>query len=173
MLSCFNEAVAKADELIQLYGRCSPKRLARELDIEVLERDFTKQKGAYKLILKNPFIFIKRDLCDSMKKLVLLHEIGHDRLHRDKADDCGGFNEYDIFDMRDHAMEYEANLFAAQFLISDEELYDCINCGYDIEKTACALGTDRNIVALKVDILKKKGARLCSQQHDNKFLAGD
>ena len=59
MLSCFNEAVDKADELIALYGRCSPKRLARELDIEVLERDFSKQKGAYKLILKNPFIFIK------------------------------------------------------------------------------------------------------------------
>lgn len=68
MLSCFNEAVNKADELIAIYGRCSPKRLARELDIEVLERDFSNQKGAYKLILKNPFIFIKRDLCDSMKK---------------------------------------------------------------------------------------------------------
>ena len=93
MLSCFNEAVDKADELIALYGRCSPKRLARELDIEVLERDFSKQKGAYKLILKNPFIFIKRDLSDSMKKIVLMHEIGHDRLHRDKADDCGGFAE--------------------------------------------------------------------------------
>ena len=173
MLSCFNEAVAKADELISLYGRCSPKRLARELDIEVLERDFSKQKGAYKLILKNPFIFIKRDLCDSMKKIVLMHEIGHDRLHRDKADDSGGFAEYDIFDMCDRSMEYEANLFAAQFLISDEELYDCINCGYDIDKTAAALCTDRNLVALKVDILKTQGVKLRSQLHNNKFLAGD
>ena len=60
MLICFIEAVNRADELIPLYGRCSPKRLARELDIEVLERDFSKQKGAYKLILKNPFIFIKQ-----------------------------------------------------------------------------------------------------------------
>lgn len=68
------------------------------------------------------------------EKIVLMHEIGHDRLHRDKADDCGGFAEYDIFDMCDRSMEYEANLFAAQFLISDEELYDCINCGYDIDK---------------------------------------
>lgn len=133
----------------------------------------SKQKGAYKLILKNPFIFIKRDLCDSMKKIVLMHEIGHDRLHRDKADDCGGFAEYDIFDMCDRSMEYEANLFAAQFLISDEELYDCINCGYDIDKTAAALCTDRNLVALKVDILKKQGVRLRSQLHNNKFLAGD
>ena len=31
-----------------------------------------------------------------MKKIVLMHEIGHDRLHRDKADDSGGFAEYDI-----------------------------------------------------------------------------
>ena len=135
--------------------------------------DSKSQKGAYKLILKNPFIFIKRDLCDSMKKIVLMHEIGHDRLHRDKADDCGGFAEYDIFDMCDRSMEYEANLFAAQFLISDEELYDCINCGYDIDKTAAALCTDRNLVALKVDILKKQGVKLRSQLHNNKFLAGD
>ena len=172
MLSCFDEAVAKADELIGLYGRCSPSQLARELDIEVLERDFKSQKGAYKLILKNRFIFIKRDLCDSMKKLVLLHERGHDRLHRDRANDCGGFCEYDIFDMQDRAMEYEANLFAAEFLISDEELYECINCGYDINMTAAALGTDINIVALKTDILRRRGAQLCSQPHNNKFLAG-
>lgn len=171
MLSCFNEAVAKADELIGLYGRCSPKRLARELDIEVLERDFKNQKGAYKLILKNRFIFIKRDLCDSMKKLVLLHEIGHDQLHRDRANDCGGFCEYDIFDMQDRAMEYEANLFAAEFMMSDEELYECISRGYDINMAASALGTDRNIVALKVDILRRRGAKLSSQPHDNKFLA--
>ena len=102
-----------------------------------------------------------------------MHEIGHDRLHRDKADDSGGFAEYDIFDMCDRSMEYEANLFAAQFLISDEELYDCINCGYDIDKTAAALCTDRNLVALKVDILKKQGVKLRSQLHNNKFLAGD
>ena len=45
MLSCFNEAVAKADELISLYGRCSPKRLARELDIEVLKGIFQSRKA--------------------------------------------------------------------------------------------------------------------------------
>ena len=67
-----------------------------------------------------------------MKKLVLLHEIGHDQLHRDRANDCGGFCEYDIFDMRNRAMEYEANLFAAEFLISDEDLYECINCEYNL-----------------------------------------
>lgn len=58
-------------------------------------------------------------------------------------------------------------------LFAGGELYDCINCGYDIDKTAAALCTDRNLVALKVDILKKQGVRLRSQLHNNKFLAGD
>lgn len=173
MLADFKKAVEKADELIAQYGRCSARRLARELDIEILERDFRSQKGVYKTVLKNRFIFVKRDLCDCMKNLVIFHEIGHDQLHRDKADCCGGFSEYDIFDMRDHAMEYEANIFAAQFLIPDEELYECIGCGYDLQKTAAALGTDRNIVALKVEILKKKGAILNTQQYSNKFLSAE
>ena len=75
--------------------------------------------------------------------------------------------------MCDRSMEYEANLFAAEFLISDEDLYECINCEYNIDMSASALGTDRNIVALKVDILKTRGAKLFSQLHNNKFLAGD
>ena len=70
-------------------------------------------------------------------------------------------------------MEYEANLFAAEFLMSDEELYECISRGYDINMAASALGTDRNIVALKVDILRRRGEKLRSQPHDNKFLAGN
>lgn len=76
MLADFKGAVEKADELIMLYGRRSADRLARELGIEILERDFKEQKGAYKTVLKNRFIFVKRDLCDGMKNLVIFHEIG-------------------------------------------------------------------------------------------------
>ena len=51
MLADFKGAVEKADELIMLYGRRSADRLARELGIEILERDFKVQKGAYKTVL--------------------------------------------------------------------------------------------------------------------------
>ena len=45
---------------------------------------------------------------------MLLHELGHDALHREEATKVGGFKEFEIFNMRDNRMEYEANLFAAQ-----------------------------------------------------------
>lgn len=48
-----------------------------------------------------------------MEKIVLLHELGHDTLHRDEATKVGGFKEFNIFDMRDNRMEYEANIFVA------------------------------------------------------------
>ena len=56
-----------------------------------------------------------------MEKIVLLHEIGHDTLHRDEATKVGGFKEFEIFDMKDSRMEYEANLFAAQISLPDAD----------------------------------------------------
>ena len=37
----------------------------------------------------------------------MLHEIGHDALHREEAIKAGGFKEFNIFDMRQSRMEYE------------------------------------------------------------------
>ena len=41
---------------------------------------------------------------------MLWHEIGHDILHRQEAVAAGGFKEFNIFDMRENRMEYEANI---------------------------------------------------------------
>ena len=73
---------------------------------------FNEQRGAYKVLMRNRFIFIKNDLHPVMENIVLLHELGHDALHREEATKVGGFKEFEIFNMRDNRMEYEANLFA-------------------------------------------------------------
>ena len=46
-------------------------------------------------------MFIKDNLHPVMEKIVLLHELGHDSLHREEATQVGGFKEFNIFDMRD------------------------------------------------------------------------
>ena len=66
-----------------------------------------------------------------MEKIVLLHEIGHDTLHRDEATKVGGFKEFEIFDMKDSRMEYEANLFAAQVSLPDADFLELAERGYD------------------------------------------
>lgn len=48
----------------------------------------------------------------------------------------GGFKEFEIFNMRDNRMEYEANLFAAQISLSDEDFLELAERfgGYETDK---------------------------------------
>lgn len=69
------DAVAAADKVVQRYGTRDPERLAQELGIIVMPRSFVAQKGAYKVIERNRFVFIKQDLPPVMRDIVLLHEM--------------------------------------------------------------------------------------------------
>ena len=165
--------VRRADALVRWCGSRDPKRVARELGIEILPRGFSAQKGAYKVIMRVPFIFIKSDLDPVMENIVLAHELGHHVLHRREAESAGGFQEYDIFNMRHNRMEYEANVFASQLTLPDEEILEYIQQGMDIGEVARAMGTDVNLVALKADTLIAEGRALRRQEHDTDFLAPD
>lgn len=165
--------VSVADSLTAMYDTSDPFKLARAVDVEILKRDFKRQKGAYKVILKNRFIFIKKDLSQYEARIVAAHELGHDLLHREYAMLNGGFEEYSLFNRPDDRMEYEANIFAAQLLIADGDFLEYAAMGYDTEKIAKALKSHKNLVALKGDILIKKGYPLKAQEHSGKFLRYD
>ena len=109
-----SEIVQKANSIVAQCGTRDPLRIAKDLGIEVMYYPFNEQRGAYKVLMRNRFIFVKNDLHPVMENIVLLHELGHDALHREEATKVGGFKEFEIFNMRDNRMEYEANLFAAQ-----------------------------------------------------------
>ena len=164
------DIVKKANKIMMQYGTRDPFEIANELGIELIPVDFKKQKGAYKVILRNRFIFYKADLSPEMKKIVLLHEIGHDELHRNEAIVSGGFQEFNIFDMRKNRMEYEANVFASQISLPDDEFLELAEQGYDTQQIAASLNSDINLVALKADTLISQGYRLRPQEHTNTFL---
>ena len=67
--------------------------------------------------MRNRFMFIKDNLHPVMENIVLLHELGHDTLHREEATRTGGFEEFNIFEMQDNRMEYEANIALVVFII--------------------------------------------------------
>ena len=120
--------------------------------------------------MRNRFIFLKNDLHPVMENIVLLHEIGHDLLHREEATKAGGFKEFEIFNMRNNRMEYEANLFAAQISLPDDDFLDLAERGYDTHQIAQTLSSDINLVALKGDTLISQGYRLRHQEYQNRFL---
>ena len=165
-----SQIVEKANRLVTGCGTRDPRRIAAELGIEILRRPFRQQRGAYKIILHNPFIFLKDDLDPVMENIVLSHELGHDRLHRGEAERSGGFREFNIFDMRDNRMEYEANIFASQLMLPDDEVLEHIGNGFDIQQIAAAMGSDINLVALKIDTLISQGYLLRQQEHRSDFL---
>ena len=170
MVICNSDIVQKANRLVAQCGTRDPHKIARELGIEVLYYPFKRQRGAYKVIMRNRFMFIKDNLHPVMENIVLLHELGHDALHRDEATKIGGFEEFNIFDMQDSRMEYEANVFASQIALPDDDFLELAERGYDTQQIARALHSDINLVALKGDTLISQGYRLRPQEHRNDFL---
>lgn len=64
--------------LIRRYHTNDPFEIAAALDITIMERsDFQRQKGAFKVVLHNSFIFINAKMSDEMKRIVCAHELGH------------------------------------------------------------------------------------------------
>lgn len=146
-LNSTDNIIRRADALVRSTGTRDPERIAEALGIIVMDVNFEKQKGLYKVILRNRFIFIKSDLSEVMRRIVLLHEIGHDQLHR-HLDVV--FQKFQIFDMSRNVMEYETNLFAAQI--------------------AMAMATDINLVALKVSELSRRGYTFRDVDYRSDFL---
>lgn len=170
MYASTSEIVRKANQIVRQCGTRDPHKIAEELGIEIMYCPFTSQKGAYRVIMRNRFMFVKEDLHPVMENIVLLHELGHDSLHRDEATKAGGFKEFNIFDIRDSRMEYEANIFATQIALPDDDFLELAEQGYDVQQIASAMHSDVNLVALKADTLISQGYRLRPQEHRNDFL---
>ncbi len=165
-----SDIVRRAERLAERFDVSDPFSLAEALGITVLIRPFKEQKGAYKVILRNRFIFLQSDLHPVLQRIVLYHEIGHDQLHRAAAIERGGFEEFNIFNMQNDRMEYEANIFASQLALPDEEFFSYLRQGYDAQQIASLMNSDINLVALKTDTLIAQGYRLHPQEHQNDFL---
>ena len=170
MYASTSEIVQKANHIVRLCGTRDPHRIADELGIEIIYCPFKSQRGAYKVIMRNRFMFVKEDLSPVMENIVLLHELGHDSLHREEATKVGGFKEFNIFDIRDSRMEYEANIFATQIALPDDDFLELAEQGYDVQQIASAMHSDVNLVALKADTLISQGYRLRPQEYKNRFL---
>ena len=70
-----SEIVQKANSIVAQCGTRDPLRIARDLGIEVMYYPFNEQRGAYKVLMRNRFIFVKNDLHPVMENIVLLHEV--------------------------------------------------------------------------------------------------
>ncbi|MBR0411705.1 MAG: ImmA/IrrE family metallo-endopeptidase [Eubacterium sp.] len=168
-LNNYDAIIKKADLIVKRLGTRKPEQIAKELGIKIIGMQSEKLKGSYIVIKKNRYIFIKEDLDEVMRAIVILHEIGHDMLHRKEA---SMFKELSLFDMSKSRMEYEANLFAAHIMLPDEEMIGYIMEGYSVDQIAAMMNSDINLVALKAADLSRRGYSFRPQDYSSKFLKG-
>ena len=159
-----------ARRLIRKCGSCDPFEIAEEIGIKVrFNNDFTTLKGMYRIIERNRFIILNGNLPESIRRVVCAHELGHDALHRHFAKDIA-LKEFMLYDMATRP-EYEANVFAAEILLNDNEILALAKDGYDIPGIAGKLGTDYNLLLIKMNEMVKKGYDLyVPPDADTRFL---
>ena len=156
-----------ADNLVKKYETRNAEALAGALGIRIYYVPLKRQKGMYKIIKRLRCIFVNSNLSDYMRSIVILHEIGHDQLHRKQA---SAFHEFQLFDMSTSEMEYEANLFAAQISLPDEDVIEYISNGYSADMIAGSMNSDINLVAIKAADLSRRGYAFRLQDYRSNFL---
>lgn len=146
----------EALSLINTYGTRDPFEIARQLGIKIyLRNDFKRLKGMYMVILRNRCIFINNNLCREAQRILCAHELGHDILHRELAK-SKALQEFVLYDMKSRP-EYEANAFASELLLPDEEVCQYLIDGYDVVQIAGIMNTDINLLLIKMAQLNKRG----------------
>lgn len=143
----------KIQRLIRYYERLTgclnPVAIAAAAGIRIAIVPLGNIAGNYKLIKRKRWIFVNDNIpTDSpMFKVIVAHELGHALLHR--KENCAFIKNHTL--LLTSGIEKEANLFAAQLLISDDMIEEylgytesqfCSYTGYPIELIRLRLGNN-------------------------------
>lgn len=130
-------------------------------------------KGFCTIQLKTRYAMINSNLDEVDQPMVAAHEGGHIVLHT---------NGSQVFTFQERVLcnntgrlERQANLFAADFCIGDEDFMDCIETYYgDIFKIARELGVPVEFLTFKIYSLMQRGSNLSMPlEMDSSFLRKD
>ncbi|MDR1605306.1 MAG: ImmA/IrrE family metallo-endopeptidase [Gracilibacteraceae bacterium] len=144
------------------YGESDPWRLAAAMNIVVHLKEMGKKptacKGFYLYKQRKHVITINSCLSERMRQIVLMHELGHVVLHRNVPKPMG-FRDFLLFDRTD-TYEYEANMFAAEYLLDDDAVISLLNDDTFFNYAAENLRVPPELLDFKFRILKSKGYKI-------------
>lgn len=149
-----------AGGLARKYQTRDPFGICDALGIRIRYKDLgagIKAYYFYQSRIRN--IILNNRVSGIVRRILVAHELGHDRLHKEIAM-LKGFREIELFDMARPA-EYEANLFAAELLIDDKDLLELLNDeDMSFFGVARALYVPADLLDFKFRVMKHKGYRI-------------
>jgi len=120
----------------------------------VWRRDLGSLKGFYLCENGRRYIIVNSGLDRIVSRTVCAHELGHDMLHRELS--AGGMRENTLF-LSSNKTEREANLFAAEVLLSDGDVLSVMEYSRTLEQAAYELSAMPEIVAYKLEMMNSRG----------------
>ena len=146
--------VQQAEEFRRSYKGRDIFELAESSGVSVWFRPLGSLKGFYICENGKRYIIINEELEPIMQRTVCAHELGHDVLHRDLA--AGGIRENTMF-LEHNKTEREANLFAAEMLLTDKAVLSELEYLNDTDTAAFELNVPVELLEYKLELLNHKG----------------
>ena len=146
---------------IEKYGTRDPYRICDALKIRIRKMDLKgKIKGYYFYQSRIETIVIDENLSEPFCRILAAHELGHALLHRDTAM-LKGFTELELplSCEKENSREREANLFAAELLLDDQDVIDTLK-DHTFFETASTLNVPAALLDYKFYLMHKKGYAL-------------
>lgn len=151
----------RVDYLVRRYGTRDPFELCRNLSIDVKYKQLGNSLKAfffYQSRIKT--IILNSTLDENLQTILCAHELGHAILHYKLLMTARLLQEQELFNSTDMT-EYEANMFGAELLISDEQALEILESGEaSLFQAASILYVPAELLDFKIRILKKKGYEL-------------
>ena len=148
------------EALSRKYHTRDPYELCDALGVRIRLKDLgTEIKAYYLCYARIHSIVLNSRVSEVVRRILVAHELGHDRLHKEIAL-LKGFQEVELFSMTLHT-EYQANIFAAELLIDDKELLDLLSDdSMSFFSVARELYIPAGLLDFKYRILEHKGYRI-------------
>lgn len=152
----------QARQLVERYDETDPERLCRAMDVLVLRQSMGKKssacKGFFLCKCRVRLIMLNADLPRSLQRIVLAHELGHAVLHAQLSAEAG-YHDFSLFDEAS-VCEYEANLFAAELLLPDEQVLQQLEEDPSFFHAARSLRVPPELLDFKLRLMNRRGYHL-------------
>lgn len=146
----------------QKYDETDPVRLCRAMGVLLLNEPMggspSACKGFYIRHARKQVITVNSDLPEELRRIILAHELGHAVLHK-HVTGMRAFHDFQLFD-ETSVYEYEANIFAADFLMEDDRVLGLLNGDISFFGAASELNVPPELLDFKFRVLKRKGYKV-------------
>lgn len=134
----------RVNTLVRKFGTRNPLEIAERMGCIIVRYPLEGVRGFYHYFQRNHIIYVDDRLPDHMILFVIAHELGHVFLHK-KSNAI-------FMDTRTHFVknkyENEANLFAMDLLISDEDIEEHLD--FTTSQLSTLYGYHKSLIELRM-----------------------